>query len=156
MAFRKGKKKPNCSITFSYRRKRKLFWGENWKNKPYLRRRLLDHFDNGLNHFSNCDLISASSPGMSRFLLFFIPSLLIRSLSFIFFISSENCAFYSSVALSSSSFLHPISLQSLLLFISLQSLPLFISPSLPIPFFPFPISFHLSTRKLPLLLLFAS
>ena len=40
---KKEKKKPNCSITFSYRRKRKLFWGENWKNKPYLKRRLLDH-----------------------------------------------------------------------------------------------------------------
>ena len=81
MAFKKGKKKPNCSITFSYRRKRKLFWGENWKNKPYLKRRLLDLFDDGLNHFSNCDLISASSPGMSCFLLFFISSSHLSSIS---------------------------------------------------------------------------
>ena len=43
MAFKKGQKKPNCTITFSYRRKCKLFGGENWKNKPYLKRRLLDH-----------------------------------------------------------------------------------------------------------------
>ena len=84
MAFRKGKKNPNCSITFSYRRKRKLFWGENWKNKPYLKRRLLDLFDDGLNHFSKL----RSHPGfisryiaLSPLLHLFIPSLFNLSLS---------------------------------------------------------------------------
>ena len=38
---KKENKKPNYST--GKKEKRKLFWGENRKNKPYLKRRLLDH-----------------------------------------------------------------------------------------------------------------
>ena len=136
----------SLSPTKGKKRKRKLCWGENWKNKPYLKRRLLDH----LGFISR---YVALSP-----LHLFIPSLFNLSLSS----SLHLFRFVPFLSLSSS---HPKTapsaplLRSPLLhfFIpSLFNLSLSsISPSLPSPFFPFPISLHLSTRKLPLLL-FAS
>ena len=72
MTFKKGKKKkPNCSITFSYRRKKKekanCFGEKIGRINP--------------TSSSDCSIISTSSPGMSRFLLFFISSSHLSSIS---------------------------------------------------------------------------
>ena len=144
---KKENKKPNCSITFSYRRKKKrkhkLFWGENWKNKPYLKRRLLDHLG-FISKLQVCLAFSFSSSlhpiSLQSLPLFISPSLLIRSLS------SSHQKTAPSALLLHSPFLH-FFIPSLFN-LSLSS----ISPSLQSPFFPFPISLHPSTRKLPLLL----
>ena len=89
---KRKKKKPNCSITFSYRRKHKLFWGENWKNKPYLKRRLLDHLD-----------FISRYVALSPLLQLFIPSLL--NLSF-----SSSLHLFRSVPFLSLSSSHPLQL----------------------------------------------
>ena len=114
---KREKQKPNCSITFlpkEKKRKSKLFWGdsgENWNPTSS----------------GDCSIISASSPD-SRYL--FIPSIFNLSLS---------------------SSLHPFlpspSISSRKLFCALPLFYLSISPE------PFLSLSHLSTRKLPLLLL---
>ena len=121
----------SLSPTEGKKRKRKLFWGENWKNKPYLKRRLLDHLDFISRYVALSPLLHPIS-----------PSLPIRSLS-----SSHPKTAPSAPPL-----------RSPLLHFFIPSHLSSISPSLlslPSPFFPFPITLHLSTRKLPLLL-FAS
>ena len=84
VAFRKGKEKLTAQSLSPTEENVSYFGEKSWKTKPYPQAATARSFRRRrplLNHFSNCDLISASSLGMSRFLLFFISSSHLSSIS---------------------------------------------------------------------------